>query len=578
MIIRELAAKYDLKFNDRSFKKADSAINRTMGLLKSMGAALGVGIVARGLWKFFDGVRQLGDEIDKTSIAIGVSRKSLQEWEFVAGLAGVEGTGLAMSIRRLQKAAVDSAAGLETYQREFDRLGITVTDTEGTLKSADTLLLEMADSMGKLETDTERVAVAQALLGRQGPKMLALFKDGSAGIKKFKKEAHDLGGVLGDDLVNASVKLTDDIWRFDFAMRGIKSRIAMTVIPAFNRFILGTSRLLKKFGEIIKGTKIVEATLQSLGIVAAAVGLKIFISFIKPLLMIALVAILFAAFVLVLEDINQLFSKGKSAIGHYLDELFGLGTAQEFVDSHREGVKLLKETWEGTRSFFTTFIKDVITGYDSLNISIEGSIEWLEKYAQSMRDMGGPMTVVADGLTAIAKALGFLTENWWKWVKTGAKLAPGLGPVIQAFEGVKEFLPEIPEGAGAELKRRQFAAERGIGAEILRGPARGQANRETLEEFRERRKREAKQQRTIRRPPTIPIPEMMSAPGVVRSSTAGAGGGISVNQETNLNLTVQTPPGAAARDVGRQVKGEVQKVLREERRATINAVKQRAES
>lgn len=585
MILRELAAKYNLKFDDRSFKKADNTINKTMGLLKSFGAALGVGVVARGVWKFIDGVRQLGDEIDKTSIAIGVSRKSLQEWEFVAGLAGVEGTGLALSIRRLQKAAVDSAAGLKTYQREFDRLGITVTDTEGKLKSADDLLLEMADSMGKLETDTERVAVAQALLGRQGPKMLALFKDGSEGIKKFKKEAHDLGGILGDDMVDAAVDLTDDMWRFDFALRGIKSRIAMAVIPAFNRFILGTSKLLKKFRDITKDTKIVESALQALGIVALAVGVKLLVAFAKPLLIIGAIVILFAAFILILDEINTLFAGGKTVIGKYLDELFGIGTAQEFVDSHREGVKILGETWESVKETFSTFVDDLISGYDSINISIEGSIKWLENYAQSLRDMGGPMTVVADGITLIADAIKLLTQNWWELAKTGIKGIPILGQGIKFMEelGKRGFLPE--PGAGEELKRRRLTAERGVGTGVLRGPTRGRADRETLEEFRKRRELEAKERRKeIRKAPRQPPPRIqlppqppgiVTAPGMVKAPAAG---GINVNQNTNLNLTVQAPPGAGTQEVAQRVRGEVQAVLREDRRATINAIKQRAES
>ena len=54
-------------------------------------------------------------------------------------------------------------------------------------------MFEVADGLKGLESDSEKAALAQQLLGRSGADLLPLFKEGSDGIANLQQQARDLG-------------------------------------------------------------------------------------------------------------------------------------------------------------------------------------------------------------------------------------------------------------------------------------------------------------------------------------------------------------------------------------------------
>lgn len=560
MILRELAARYDLKFNERGFKKADKSIGGAMDKLKQLGALLATGVVARGVVKFVNDIRNIGDEIDKTSIALGVSRQALQEWRFAAGLGGVQTQELNVAMRTLQKAALDAGEGAAEYKDEFDRLGITVLDSAGKLKSADILLMEMADGLQTLETDTEKVATASNLLGRSGARLLPLFKDGSAGIKAMREEAQELGGVLGDDLVDASVELTDDIWRFQFAMLGIKASIARALLPIFNRIVLAATKVSRKFQEFTQNTGAVKHALELLGIVAIAVGIKLLVAFAAPIATVLLLAAAIFAVYLIFDEVRTLFEGGITLIGRFIDAHAGLGTAQEYVENYRTGVQIMGEAWD---SFFKGFGTDMdaagnalgdfgadLAGWVDTSVkAISEFIEWVSKLKSLLGifGIGGTPGVPADLGAALdaAKRLQEQTEGREKTKKQ------------------KEREARLPGGAGEELRRRQTqrAKGRGIGTGVFRGPQLG----ETLP---------AGAQVPGGSGPPIIKRSAPKAPRIApRSVQATARAGTSVNQKTNIEINVKGATGGA-RETANEIEKRLNKALKKRDRATMQAVKQ----
>ena len=556
MILRELAARYDLKFNDRAFKKADKSIAGATSKLKELGGLLIGGIVARGFFKFIDGVRGIGDEIDKTSVALGVNRQALQEWRFAAGLGGVQAAQLNVALKTLQKAALDAADGAAEYKDEFDRMGIVVTDTNGVLKSADVLLTEMADGLQTLETDTERVATASNLMGRAGSRLLPLFAKGSKGIREMRAEAHELGGVLGDDLVDASVELTDDTWRLQFAWLGIKGLIARGVMPLLTRLVRWITKISKATSEWVKDTNAIEHALILLGIAGVAAAAKIIVAFAAPLLIFLQWAVILAAIFLIFDDVLTLFRGGTSVVGRFIDKVFGLGSAQEFVENHRAGVKLLGEAWNDATDALANYARDAEStaalivdqyswAFNEISLHIETLVDWIET------------------LEGVTEGFGQRIKDIFASI---ANLIPGVKLFVQAARVLKFEPAGAPEGAGEELKRRQRerATGRGIAAGVERGPGFG----ETLPQ---------RQGIAPTGVPQIAAPQIpqIAAPQV---TVPVAQGGASVTQRTNVNINVRAGTGAGAREIGAEVEARVRSVLKKENRAAMQAVKQQAGS
>jgi len=269
MIVRELVAVLGFKTDKKSQKEAETGVSKLVSVAKLAAVAF-AGIKAAGIVKgIADETRALGDRLDKVSQQIGVGTQALQELEFAAGLAGASSSDLQTSLRILARNALEAAQGSKEFQKDFQRLGVSVKDGSGQLKSTDVLLTELADGMQNLTSDTERTALAQSLLGRSGATLLPLLKQGTAAIEAQREEARELG-LLDEDLIRASVKLTDNQLRLAKAYNVIKFSIAKGILPAFNEMTEQTIAFLKANKDIIKEK--VGAFFKGLGRIIVAIN------------------------------------------------------------------------------------------------------------------------------------------------------------------------------------------------------------------------------------------------------------------------------------------------------------------
>jgi len=129
------------------------------------------------------------DELAKTADKLGVGIAALQRLEYHAGLSGVATGQLRDSVRFLLNAAGEAAQGIGAAGDTFARLGIQVTDNTGKLKSAETLMYEIADAIAKVEDPTLRVSIAQDLFGRSGAGMINMLKGGAESMLAAGREA-----------------------------------------------------------------------------------------------------------------------------------------------------------------------------------------------------------------------------------------------------------------------------------------------------------------------------------------------------------------------------------------------------
>jgi hypothetical protein len=127
----------------------------------------------------------------------------------------------------------------------------------------------------------------------------------------------------------------------------LKDRLVMWLVPALTKLGEWVEKGLKAFKEFDKDTQILENSMKIFGlflIVVLIPALWTAVTAVYALLapFLAVAAVVAAAF-LVVEDLYALFTGGDSAIGHYLDEWFGEGSAQKVIDWGANVVKTFKE-------------------------------------------------------------------------------------------------------------------------------------------------------------------------------------------------------------------------------------------
>lgn len=234
MIVRELISRFGFKVDKKGFQKANEGFSKLKKAAGVLVTALVAGKVASTIRNITNEAAALADQIDKTSKRLGVNAQALQELQFAANLAGASNQDLSASLRILSRNADEAATGSAEYADEFKRLGVNVRTGTGQLKSAEVLLTEMADGLQRLKGDTERVAIAQKLLGRGGAALIPLLTQGTEAIRTQREEARELG-LFDEDLIALGVELTDTNRRFAQVMTSVKNILAKALLPGLIR-------------------------------------------------------------------------------------------------------------------------------------------------------------------------------------------------------------------------------------------------------------------------------------------------------------------------------------------------------
>jgi len=250
--VRELIAKVGFSVDQASAKRADGAMSKIKTAAK---AAVGVFLTAKaaGAVKgIVDDVRQLGDHLDKVSQRLGVSAQNLQKLEHAAELSGVSTSQLATGMQQLQRQAYNAARGSKESEDAFRALGVAVKDSSGNLKDPTVLMSEVAGGLNRVQSESERTALAMTVFGRAGATLKPLLKAGAEGINAMGEEVEALGATMSEDLIQQSVDLTDNLTRIQRVIQGVKNVIASKLMPPLNAMLEAFTAWWKVNGEIIR--------------------------------------------------------------------------------------------------------------------------------------------------------------------------------------------------------------------------------------------------------------------------------------------------------------------------------------
>lgn len=176
------------------------------------------------------------DEIDKMSQKIGISAEAFQEWDYVMGQNGMDVDKLSVGMKTLVTQMDKAANGTASAQENFDRLGISIFNADGSLKDQEVILNETMHALADMENGTEKARLATELFGKAGIEMMPMLNQGSGAMDELTQRAHDLGLVMSDDAVKAGVTLGDTIDDIKRSFSMIGTNLGAAVIPVIQQF------------------------------------------------------------------------------------------------------------------------------------------------------------------------------------------------------------------------------------------------------------------------------------------------------------------------------------------------------
>lgn len=263
-----------------AFANIASGIGASLGTLAKVSVAsvaVGLAGIAGGAALAAENVRKIADEADelgKASQKIGIAVEALSELKYTADLSGVSFQGLQTAVTRLTKSMSEIAKGTENdAARAFELLDINVKNSDGTLRSANEVMADVAEKFSSFRDGAEKTALAIAVFGRAGAEMIPLLNAGAEGLQKSNIEAREFGAVMSGPLAKASENFNDNMSRIQYAVKGVFIAIANELVPIISDWSDGLVKSIKEMqlfertGEIMRSVinSITEAVIWASG-------------------------------------------------------------------------------------------------------------------------------------------------------------------------------------------------------------------------------------------------------------------------------------------------------------------------
>lgn len=191
----------------------------------------GVKKLASGLKDLAFSAFQTADDLATEATVTGISTDALQEFYYMAGLTDTEVSTITGSLKKLTTNMNSAREGTGAAADAFSQLGIDVTDSDGSLRDSTDVFNEIIDALGNMESGTERDAIAMQLFGKSAQELNPLIEAGSDTIKAYAQEAHDVGYVMDEDVINKNLEASDAYERMTQTIEATKLQIGSELAP-----------------------------------------------------------------------------------------------------------------------------------------------------------------------------------------------------------------------------------------------------------------------------------------------------------------------------------------------------------
>ena len=124
------------------------------------------------------------DDLNTLSKVTGIGTDALQKYKLSADLVDVSVEAIAKSQQKLKKNMLGALDGTNDQAQYFEQLGVNITNADGSLRDAGDVFDETIEALGKMTNETERDAIAMALMGKSATELNPLIEDGGETYKR----------------------------------------------------------------------------------------------------------------------------------------------------------------------------------------------------------------------------------------------------------------------------------------------------------------------------------------------------------------------------------------------------------
>ena len=246
------AALYDMQNAEQELgQETDTATEKTSSFGDMLKAKLTGDVIIGAVKALADGIKKLGksmwdaavetgeyaDKVQTLATQYNLTTDQVQEYMYMQDLADVSVETIAGSLTKLTKQMGEAQDGTGSAADAFTKLGIEVTNSDGTLRDANEVFLEAVDALGNVENATERDTLAMDIFGKSAQDLNPLIELGAEGFNDLANEAHAAGAVMGGEALQSANEFKDGLDRAKQKAEGLKHELGEKLAPAFSGVI-----------------------------------------------------------------------------------------------------------------------------------------------------------------------------------------------------------------------------------------------------------------------------------------------------------------------------------------------------
>lgn len=246
---------------DNFEKETDDATEKTSGFKKVLGAGISIAPflavtdaiidVGKALFNASKQVAGTGDEIDKQSQKMGLTRRAYQEWKFIADQSGSSIETLQTGFAGLAEKVDDANKNGGEAAEMFARLKIDPSQFSTTEEAFEAVVYALQG----MEDGVEKAAIASKLLGGAGEELMPVLNGTAEDIDNLRRKGEELNIYMSDEAVDAAVKYTDSMGLLRDTFNGFKNETIASLLPGLTQITDGLTGLMTGTEGAEKGIK-----------------------------------------------------------------------------------------------------------------------------------------------------------------------------------------------------------------------------------------------------------------------------------------------------------------------------------
>ena len=391
-------------------------LEKTAQSLQKMSMQMKVagGIITAALTATIVKTADYADKIDDMSKMMGVSADELTRWGYAAEQNGATLDQMAMALKKLYVTMEDASKGNKTYQEAFNKLGISITDTNGNLRSATEILPEIADAIAGMGSEIERAAVASEIFGlRVGPQLIPMLSLGGEGLRALGEEADRLGRTMSAETAQQVGNFNDAITALKASVSGLAVQFVQSLTPALQSLVERITNIIANFNKWGKENQALFDILSKIALLSGPL-LIVAGTFLKMatnmVILQAEATKLGGIFAVLSGSVKKFFSFFTTPAGIAISAITAIGTAVYMTYSRWDG--MIKKTQEAREALLSlekgvSSIEEIKKTLGETKEVIQKNIKAIETWHKNMEIL----SVVTRGLTEVFNRLFKIEEK-----------------------------------------------------------------------------------------------------------------------------------------------------------------------